>query len=121
MENQEIKVTGILHRMGVPTNLMGYHYLRDAVLFVLESGKKALSVTKVIYPAVAKKNGTTASRAERAMRHAIEVAWDRGDADYHNEVFAYTIDPKRGKPTNSEFITMVVDKLRLEMSAAATA
>lgn len=119
MQGIETKTTGILHRMGVPANILGYHYLRDALLLTLESGEKALSVTKHVYPTVAKKNATTAIRVERAIRHAIEVAWNRGDTDYHDEVFGYTIDPERGKPTNSEFINMVVDRMRLEINEGA--
>ncbi len=114
MKDIETKITDMLHRIGVPANLMGYRYLCDAIVLAFESGKKALSVTKQIYPTVAKKNGTTAVRAERAMRNAIKVAWKRGDSDFQNDVFGFTIDPKRGKPTNSEFITMLAEKLRME-------
>jgi two-component system response regulator (stage 0 sporulation protein A) len=110
----EAQVTKIIHLMGIPAHIKGYQYLRSAILLTIEDNETINSVTKVIYPAVAKKYQTTTSRVERAIRHAIEVAWDRGDIDTLNSYFGYTIHNSRGKPTNSEFIAMVADNLRLK-------
>jgi two-component system response regulator (stage 0 sporulation protein A) len=118
-ENMEIQVTDILHEIGVPAHIKGYHYLRDAIMMSVENPKIINAVTKKLYPAVAKEYETTSSRVERAIRHAIEVAWDRGDVDVLNSYFGYTIHNGRGKPTNSEFIAMISDKLRLEMKPAS--
>lgn len=115
----EIQVTDILHQIGVPAHIKGYHYLRDSILMSIENPEIINAVTKQLYPAVAKKYETTSSRVERAIRHAIEVAWDRGDVDILNSYFGYTIHTSRGKPTNSEFIAMISDKLRLEMKSAS--
>lgn len=110
----ELYVTGILHQIGVPAHIKGYHYLRDAIMMSVEDREMISSVTKMLYPGIAKMHGTTSSRVERAIRHAIEVAWDRGDVDTLNSYFGYTIHNLRGKPTNSEFIAMISDKIRLE-------
>lgn len=111
----EIRVTDIIHQIGVPAHIKGYQYLRDAILMAIEDESIINAVTKRLYPAVAKKHATTSSRVERAIRHAIEVAWDRGDVDVLNSYFGYTIHNGRGKPTNSEFIAMISDKLCLQM------
>lgn len=111
----EIRVTEIIHQIGVPAHIKGYQYLRDAILMAIEDDRIINAVTKRLYPAVAKKHGTTSSRVERAIRHAIEVAWDRGDVDVLNSYFGYTIHNSRGKPTNSEFIAMIADKFRLQL------
>ncbi len=114
----ELMVTEIIHQIGVPAHIKGYHYLREAIILTLKDSETMNSVTKVLYPTVAKKHSTTASRVERAIRHAIEVAWDRGDIDVLNSYFGYTIHNERGKPTNSEFIAMIADKLRLRLKIA---
>ncbi len=111
----EIRVTDIIHQIGVPAHIKGYQYLRDAILMAIEDESIINAVTKRLYPAVAKKHMTTSSRVERAIRHAIEVAWDRGDVDVLNAYFGYTIHNSRGKPTNSEFIAMISDKFRLQL------
>ncbi len=111
----EMRVTEIIHQIGVPAHIKGYQYLRDSILMAIEDGEIINAVTKRLYPAVAKKHGTTSSRVERAIRHAIEVAWDRGDVDVLNSYFGYTIHNGRGKPTNSEFIAMISDKFRLQL------
>ncbi|MBQ8684452.1 MAG: sporulation transcription factor Spo0A [Clostridia bacterium] len=111
----EMQVTEIIHQIGVPAHIKGYQYLRDAILLAIEDDQIINAVTKRLYPAVAKKHGTTSSRVERAIRHAIEVAWDRGDVDVLNTYFGYTIHNERGKPTNSEFIAMISDKFRLQL------
>lgn len=115
----EVQVTEILHQIGVPAHIKGYHYLRDAIIMAVETPDIINAVTKQLYPSVAKRYDTTSSRVERAIRHAIEVAWDRGDVDVLNSYFGYTIHNTRGKPTNSEFIAMISDKLRLKMHAAS--
>lgn len=111
----EMMVTEIIHQIGVPAHIKGYHYLRESILLAVNNADIINSVTKQLYPTVAKKFGTTSSRVERAIRHAIEVAWDRGDVDILNSYFGYTIHNGRGKPTNSEFIAMIADKLRLRL------
>lgn len=111
----EMQVTDIIHQIGVPAHIKGYQYLRDAILMAIEDEEIINAVTKRLYPSVAKKHGTTSSRVERAIRHAIEVAWDRGDVDVLNSYFGYTIHTGRGKPTNSEFIAMISDKFRLQL------
>ena len=116
--NIEVKITEILHQIGVPAHIKGYHYLRDSIIMSVEHPEIINAVTKQLYPSVAKKYDTTSSRVERAIRHAIEVAWDRGDVDVLNSYFGYTIHISRGKPTNSEFIAMIADKLRLQMKSA---
>lgn len=110
----ETMVTNIIHEIGVPAHIKGYQFLRDAILLTMNEPEYINAVTKRLYPEIAKKNGTTASRVERAIRHAIEVAWDRGDVDTLNSYFGYTIHNLRGKPTNSEFIAMIADKMRLD-------
>lgn len=115
----ELKVTEILHEIGVPAHIKGYHYLRDSIIMSIEQPEIINAVTKQLYPSVAKKYDTTSSRVERAIRHAIEVAWDRGDVDVLNSYFGYTIHNDRGKPTNSEFIAMISDKLRLQIKNAS--
>ena len=112
--DMEAQVTKIIHQIGVPAHIKGYQYLRCAILMTIDDGDVINSVTKVLYPTVAKKYQTTTSRVERAIRHAIEVAWDRGDVDTLNSYFGYTIQNSRGKPTNSEFIAMIADNLRLK-------
>ena len=109
----EITITEILHQIGVPAHIKGYHYLRDSIMLSVTRPEIINAVTKELYPTVAKKYSTTPSRVERAIRHAIEVAWDRGDVDVLNSYFGYTIHTGRGKPTNSEFIAMISDRLRL--------
>ena len=111
-------VTEIIHQIGVPAHIKGYHYLREAIILSIKDDEMINSVTKILYPTVAKRFDTTSSRVERAIRHAIEVAWDRGDIDVLNTYFGYTINNERGKPTNSEFIAMIADKLKLRIKAA---
>ena len=111
----EILVTETLHEIGVPAHIKGYQYVRDSIIFAINDMEIINSVTKILYPTVAKKYKTTASRVERAIRHAIEVAWDRGDIDVLQKYFGYTVSNIKGKPTNSEFISMISDKLRLKM------
>ena len=115
-ENHEIEtqVTKIIHQIGIPAHIKGYQYLRTAILMTINDNEIINSVTKVLYPSVAKRYQTTTSRVERAIRHAIEVAWDRGDIDTLNSFFGYTVQNSRGKPTNSEFIAMIADNLRLK-------
>ncbi len=113
-QQREIIITDILHQIGVPAHIKGYHYLRKAILITLADTKAIESVTKELYPAVARHFDTTSSRVERAIRHAIEVAWDRGDVDVLTNYFGYTIQNTRGKPTNSEFIAMIADRIRLK-------
>ena len=112
--DMESQVTKIIHQIGVPAHIKGYQYLRTAILITVNDGEAINSVTKILYPTVAKQYQTTTSRVERAIRHAIEVAWDRGDIDTLNSYFGYTIQTNRGKPTNSEFIAMIADNLRLK-------
>ena len=116
--DMEAQVTKIIHQIGVPAHIKGYQYLRCAILMTIDDNDVINSVTKVLYPTVAKKYQTTTSRVERAIRHAIEVAWDRGDVDTLNSYFGYTIQNSRGKPTNSEFIAMIADNLRLKYKCA---
>ncbi len=111
----EVVVSDIMHQIGVPAHIKGYQYLRAAIILSINNTEMMNSVTKMLYPTVAKKFSTTASRVERAIRHAIEVAWDRGDVDVLSSYFGYTIQNTRGKPTNSEFIAMISDKLRLKL------
>ncbi len=114
----QVTVSEIMHQIGVPAHIKGYQYLRQAIILSIEDSQMMNSVTKVLYPTVAKKFSTTPSRVERAIRHAIEVAWDRGDVDVLSSYFGYTIQSSRGKPTNSEFIAMISDKLRLNMKVS---
>ncbi len=111
----EVTISEIMHQIGVPAHIKGYQYLREAIKRSVYEPEMLNSITKVLYPTVAKTFSTTSSRVERAIRHAIEVAWDRGDVDVLSSFFGYTIQSQRGKPTNSEFIAMIADKLRLNM------
>lgn len=110
----EATVTSIIHEVGVPAHIKGYQYLREAILLAVDDMDVINAVTKVLYPEVAKRFGTTASRVERAIRHAIEVAWDRGDLETLQKYFGYTVSNIKGKPTNSEFIAMIADRLQLQ-------
>ena len=112
--NLETTVTGIIHEIGVPAHIKGYQYLREAIIIAVEDMEVINAVTKILYPEVAKRFGTTASRVERAIRHAIEVAWDRGDLETLQKYFGYTVSNAKGKPTNSEFIAMIADRLQLQ-------
>ncbi len=114
----EMHITDIIHQIGVPAHIKGYHYLREGILMTVKDSTMISSVTKILYPTIAKKYRTTSSRVERAIRHAIEVAWDRGDIDVLNSYFGFTIQVNRGKPTNSEFIAMISDKIRLNLKAS---
>jgi two-component system response regulator (stage 0 sporulation protein A) len=114
----ELMVTEIIHQIGVPAHIKGYHYVRESIILAVKQTEIINSVTKLLYPTVARKYNTTASRVERAIRHAIEVAWDRGDVDTLNSYFGYTIHNGRGKPTNSEFVALIADKLRLRLKNA---
>jgi len=114
----EARVTSIIHEVGVPAHIKGYQYLREAILITVNDMEVINAVTKVLYPAVAKKFGTTPSRVERAIRHAIEVAWDRGDLETLQKYFGYTVSNAKGKPTNSEFIAMIADRLNLQLRQA---
>jgi len=112
--NLEADVTAMIHDIGVPAHIKGYQYLRDAIIFSVEDMDMLNSITKILYPTIAKKHQTTSSRVERAIRHAIEVAWSRGNMDTINGMFGYTINTGKGKPTNSEFVALIADKIRLE-------
>ena len=110
----EADVTNIIHEIGVPAHIKGYQYLRDAIVMSVLDMEMLNSITKVLYPTIAKKYDTTTSRVERAIRHAIEVAWSRGRMDTIDDLFGYTINHGKGKPTNSEFIALITDKIRLD-------
>ena len=112
--NLESDVTNIIHEIGVPAHIKGYQYLREAIIMSVRDMEMLNSITKILYPSIAKKYQTTPSRVERAIRHAIEVAWSRGKMDTIDELFGYTIHNGKGKPTNSEFIALIADKIRLE-------
>lgn len=112
--DMEAQVTRVIHQIGVPAHIKGYQYLRTAILMTIDDNDVINAVTKILYPTVAKQYETTSSRVERAIRHAIEVAWDRGDVETLNSYFGYTVQQGRGKPTNSEFIAMIADNLRLQ-------
>ena len=114
-----VTVTEVIHQLGVPAQVKGYHYLRCAILASIENPELLDSVTKLLYPTVAQKFGTTSSRVDRAIRHAIAIAWDRGDLDVLNAFFGYTVNTCKGKPTNSEFIALVTDKLRLQQKTGS--
>ena len=111
----EIIVTDVIQKLGIPAHIKGYHYLRTAILSAIDNRQLMECVTKQLYPCVAKKYDTTSSRVDRAIRHAIEIAWDRGNAEIINSFFGYTIDSYRGRPTNSEFIALITDKIRLRL------
>ncbi len=114
----EIKVTNIIHEIGVPAHIKGYQYLRDGIIMVVNNIEVINQITKLLYPDLAKKYKTTPSRVERAIRHAIEVAWNRGQIETVESIFGYTVNSNKGKPTNSEFIAMIADKLRLDLKTA---
>ena len=116
--NIEALVTGIIHEIGVPAHIKGYQYLREAIIIATQDMDVINAITKVLYPQVAKTFQTTPSRVERAIRHAIEVAWDRGDLDTLQRFFGYTVSNTKGKPTNSEFIALIADKLQLQLKSA---
>ena len=116
-ENIESMVTGIIHEIGVPAHIKGYQYLREAIIIAVNDMDVINAITKVLYPQVAKTFQTTPSRVERAIRHAIEVAWDRGDLDTLQRFFGYTVSNTKGKPTNSEFIALIADKLQLQLKS----
>ncbi|MCI8595022.1 MAG: sporulation transcription factor Spo0A [Oscillospiraceae bacterium] len=113
-ENLQSLVTAIIHEIGVPAHIKGYQYLREAIIIAAEDMDVINAVTKILYPEVAKRYHTTASRVERAIRHAIEVAWDRGDLEILQKYFGYTVSNAKGKPTNSEFIAMIADRIQLQ-------
>ena len=115
MVNLETRVTNTLHEIGVPAHIRGYQYMREAILMAIDDMDVLNYITKELYPNIAKKCGTTPSRVERAIRHAIEVAWSRGKIDVIDNMFGYTINTNKGKPTNSEFIALIADRLRLEL------
>lgn len=114
----EVEVTNIMHEIGVPAHIKGYQYLRDAIMMVVNNLDVINSITKQLYPVIAKDYNTTPSRVERAIRHAIEVAWNRGRVEAINSIFGYTINVGKGKPTNSEFIAMIADKLRIDLKVS---
>ena len=113
-ENLESRVTNMLHEIGIPAHIKGYHYLRDAIIMAVNDMDVLNAITKILYPTVAKKYQTTSSRVERAIRHAIEVAWSRGKLDTLDQLFGYTVSTGKGKPTNSEFIALIADTIQLE-------
>ncbi|HIT33372.1 MAG TPA: sporulation transcription factor Spo0A [Candidatus Faecousia intestinigallinarum] len=117
----EALVTSIIHEIGVPAHIKGYQYLREAIIIAVNDMDVINAITKVLYPQVAKTFSTTPSRVERAIRHAIEVAWDRGDLDTLQRFFGYTVSNTKGKPTNSEFIALIADKLQLQLKGADAA
>lgn len=114
----DVEVTNIIREIGIPAHIKGYQYLRDAIMMIINDIELLGAVTKVLYPMIAEKYSTTPSRVERAIRHAIEVAWSRGNMDMINRLFGYTVKLEKGKPTNSEFMAMIADKLRMEMRAS---
>ena len=116
--NLEADVTDIIHEIGVPAHIKGYQYLRDAIMMSVDDNEMLNSITKQLYPSIAKRHKTTPSRVERAIRHAIEVAWSRGKMDTINDLFGYTVSYGKGKPTNSEFVALIADKIRLEYKSA---
>lgn len=113
----DVEVTNIIREIGIPAHIKGYQYLRDAIMMIISEIELLGAVTKVLYPMIAEKYSTTPSRVERAIRHAIEVAWNRGNIDMINRLFGYTVKLEKGKPTNSEFMAMIADRLRMEMRA----
>lgn len=110
----EKDVTDMIHEIGVPAHIKGYQYLREAIIMSVQDSEMMGSITKILYPTIAKKYQTTSSRVERAIRHAIEVAWNRGRMETLDDMFGYTINTGKGKPTNSEFIALIADKIRLQ-------
>lgn len=117
--HMEVVVTDIIHTIGIPAHIKGYHYLREAIMLSVNDSEMLESVTKLLYPTIARKFDTSPSRVERAIRHAIETAWDRGDVDVLTKMFGYTINGGKGKPTNSEFIALITDNLRLRFRISA--
>lgn len=115
----EVRVTNAIHDVGVPAHIKGYQYVREAIMMTVKNEDVINAVTKVLYPNLSHMFDTTPSRVERAIRHAIEVAWNRGQIEVHDKIFGYTVNSNKGKPTNSEFIAMIADKLRLEEKSAA--
>ena len=113
------EITNIIHEIGVPAHIKGYQYLRDAIMMSVNDNEMLNSITKLLYPSIAKRHKTTPSRVERAIRHAIEVAWSRGKMDTIDELFGYTVSNGKGKPTNSEFVALIADKIRLEYKLRA--
>ena len=116
----EMDVTDIIHEIGVPAHIKGYQYLRDAIMLSVDNTEMLNSITKMLYPTIAKRHKTTPSRVERAIRHAIEVAWSRGKTDTIDALFGYTVSGGKGKPTNSEFVALIADKIRLEYKLRAS-
>ncbi|MBX6378149.1 MAG: sporulation transcription factor Spo0A, partial [Clostridia bacterium] len=115
VKNLDVEVTNLIHDIGIPAHIKGYLYLREAILLVVQRVEYLGAVTKELYPAIAKKYGTTPSRVERAIRHAIEVAWSRGNVEAIHRIFGHTVSSERGKPTNSEFIAMLADRMRMHL------
>ena len=113
-QDMDVVISDIMRQIGVPAHIKGYQYLRDAIILAVNDIEMLNSITKVLYPTIAKKHQTTPSRVERAIRHAIEVAWSRGKMDTIDALFGYTVSTGKGKPTNSEFIALIADKIRLE-------
>ena len=113
-QNLQISITNVLHELGVPSHIKGYQYIREGISIIYDKPAVIGGITKELYPAIADKFGTTTSRVERAIRHAIEVSWNRGDWDLMEEIFGHSVDIDKAKPTNSEFIVTIADKLRLE-------
>jgi len=118
-DNLEAIITDVIHEIGVPAHIKGYNYLREAITLCIQDKEFINSITKMLYPTVARNYQTTSSRVERAIRHAIEVAWNRGREEILNSIFGYTIDTNKGKPTNGEFIAMISDSIRLKMKSSA--
>ena len=114
----EVRVTNMIHDVGVPAHIKGYQYIREAIILAIKDEEMINAITKTLYPTLASMFNTTPSRVERAIRHAIEVAWNRGQIEIHDKIFGYTVNSNKGKPTNSEFIAMIADRLRLEEKAA---
>ncbi|MEA4824182.1 MAG: sporulation transcription factor Spo0A [Clostridiaceae bacterium] len=119
--DMEIRVTNVIHEIGVPAHIKGYQYLRDSIIMTINDMDVINAITKVLYPTIAKHYNTTSSRVERAIRHAIEVAWDRGDIEILQSYFGYTVSNVKGKPTNSEFVSMIADRIRLQIKSEVTA
>ena len=119
LQQLEMMVTAIIHEIGVPAHIKGYQYLRDAIIMSVNDNEMLGAITKVLYPTIARNYKTTSSRVERAIRHAIEVAWSRGRMETIEELFGYTVNSGKGKPTNSEFIALIADKIRLEYKLRA--
>ena len=117
--NLQISITKTLHELGVPSHIKGYQYIREAIMLAIKNEDIINAITKTLYPTLATMFKTTPSRVERAIRHAIEVAWNRGQIEMHDKIFGYTVNSNKGKPTNSEFIAMIADRLRLEEKAVA--